>query len=239
MGMYSFGKHRGSVGIENLFSKADTDGLEFATLGATCSWSNETFVEFTSKYGGLLDGANDCIKKGFRYYLVTMKDGVQFDVYITHMNSGSSDEHIAAREKQFAQMANYINDNRSGRPIIIMGDFNARYTRDDIETNFWNVLDADLYANLQDAWTELIWGGWYPDYGTPSWVVSDKYDPDNGVGDIEYGVQEGEVVDKILYINDPNSDVRIWAKSYKRDMDYKNLADHVPVVVQFGYEKVK
>lgn len=239
MGMYSFGKHRGSVGIENLFSKADTDGLEFATLGATCSWSNETFVEFTSKYGGLFDGANDCIKKGFRYYLVTMKDGVQFDVYITHMNSGSSDEHIAAREKQFAQMANYINDNRSGRPIIIMGDFNARYTRDDIETNFWNVLDADLYANLQDAWTELIWGGWYPDYGTPSWVVSDKYDPDNGVGDIEYGVQEGEVVDKILYINDPNSDVRIWAKSYKRDMDYKNLADHVPVVVQFGYEKVK
>ena len=239
MGMYSFGKHRGSVGIENLFSKADTDGLEFATLGATCSWSNETFVEFTSKYGGLLDGANDCIKKGFRYYLVTMKDGVQFDVYITHMNSGSSDEHIAAREKQFAQMANYINDNRSGRPIIIMGDFNARYTRDDIETNFWNVLDADLYANLQDAWTELIWGGWYPDYGTPSWVVSDKYDPDNGVGDIEYGVQEGEVVDKILYINDPNSDVRIWAKSYKRDMYYSGLADHNPVVVEFGYEKVK
>lgn len=72
-----------------------------------------------------------------------------------------------------------------------------------------------------------------------SWVVSDKYDPNNGVGDIEFGEQEGEVVDKILYINDPQSDVRIWAKSYKRDMYYDDLADHNPVVVEFGYEKVK
>ena len=239
MGMYSFGAHRGTVGIGNILLKADTDGLEFATLGATCSWSNQTFVEFTDKYGGLFEGANTCIEKGFRYYLVKMKDGVQFDVYITHMNSGSSDKHIDAREKQFQQLANYINGHRSGRPIIIMGDFNARYTRDDYKTNFWNFLDADLYANLQDAWTELIWDGFYPDYNTPSWVVSDKYDPNNGVGDIEFGEQEGEVVDKILYINDPQSDVRIWAKSYKRDMDYKDLADHVPVVVEFGYEKVE
>lgn len=239
MGMYNFGKHRGSVGLQNIAVQADTDGLEFATLGATCSWRNETFVEFTKKHGGIFDGANTCIKKGFRYYLVTMKDGVQFDVYITHMNSGSSNDHIAARASQFQQLARYINEHRSGRPIIIMGDFNARYTRDDYATNFWNVLNADLRANLQDAWTELIWGGWYPEYGTPSWVVSDKYDPNNGVGDIKFGEQEGEVVDKILYINPPQANVRIWAKSYKRDMDYSDLADHNPVVVQFGYEKVK
>lgn len=239
MGMYHFGKYRGSVGIQNIVLQADTDGLEFATLVATCSWSNQTFVEFTKKHGGLFEGANTCVKKGFRYYLVTMKDGVEFDVYVTHMNSGSSDDHIAARASQFQQLARYINEHRSGRPIIIMGDFNARYTRDDYATNFWNVLDADLNANHKDAWTELIWDGYYPEYGTPSWVVSDKYDPTNTVGDIEYGEQEGEVVDKILYINDPLSDVRIWAKSYKRDMDYRGLADHNPVVVQFGYEKVK
>lgn len=218
---------------------AKTDGLSFATLASTCSHSGEAMVTFTDHYGPLTSGADDYIQKGFRYYLVTMKDGVQFDVYVTHMNSGSSDKHVAARALQFQQFANYINDHRSGRPIIIMGDLNARYTRDDFATNFWNVLDADLYANLQDAWAELIWDGLYPDYGTPSWVVSDKYDPTNEVGDIEFGEQEGEVVDKILYINDPESDVRIWAKSYKRDMNYENLADHNPVVVEFGYEKVK
>ena len=52
-------------------------------------------------------------------------------------------------------------------------------------------------------------------------------------------MQEGEVVDKILYINDPQSNVHIWAKRYNGDMDYENLADHTPVVVEFGYEKVK
>ena len=81
--------------------------------------------------------------------------------------------------------------------------------------------------------------GNYPEYGTPSWVVSDKYNPDNTVGDIKFGEQDGEDVDKILYINDPQSDVRIFAKNYKRDMNYRDLADHVPVVVEFGYEKVR
>lgn len=237
MGMYRFGYYRGSVGLGNIAIQANTDGLEFATLTSTCSWRDETFVEFTKAHGGLFEGANTCIKKGFRYYLVTMKDGVQFDVYVTHMNSGSSDKHIDARASQFQQLANYINVHRSGRPIIIMGDFNARYTRDDYKTNFWDVLNADLRANLQDAWTELIWGGYYPEYPSDSWVVTDKYE--GAEGDIEYGEQEGEVVDKILYINDPQSDVRIWAKSYKRDMEYSGLADHNPVVVEFGYEKVK
>ena len=242
MGMYNFGEHRGTVGLENAVIQADTDGLEFATLGATCSWSNQTFVEFTKKHGGLFDGANTCIKKGFRYYLVTMKDdGVQFDVYVTHMNSGSSDKHIDARASQFQQLANYINNHRSGRPIIIMGDFNARYTRDDYKTNFWDFLNTELSDNLQDAWAELIWGGDYPEYGTGSWMVADEYDAssDRLETDIRMGEQEGEVVDKILYINDPQSDVRIWAKSYKRAMDFDDLSDHNPVVVQFGYEKVK
>lgn len=238
MGMYQFGKYRGTVGLSNLAFKADTDGLGFASLSSTNSWTAETFVEFTDAYGNLFDGANTSIKKGFRYYLVTMKDGVQIDVYVTHMNSGSSDNHINARASQFQQMAEYINEHRSGRPIVIMGDFNARYTRDDYETNFWNVLDADLAANLHDPWADLIWDGYYPSYGTPSWVVSDKYDPSNTVGDLEFGEQDGEVVDKILYINDPQSDVRIWAKSYERAMEYKDLADHTPVVVEFGYEKV-
>ena len=241
LGKYYLGKYRSFNILNLLLGKAiDTDGLGFGTLSATsCTWNNETFVEFTNRYGGLTSGADELIKKGFRYYLVTMKDGIQIDVYVTHMNSGSDTGHINARASQFQQLANYINEHRSGRPIIIMGDFNARYTRDDFKTNFWDVLDADLYANLHDPWAEIIWGGYYPEYGTPSWVVSDKYDPNNTVGDIEFGEQDGEVVDKILYINDPQSDVRIWAKSYERDMDYRGLADHTPVVVEFGYEKIK
>lgn len=235
---YSFGTHKTFNLLEAAFGVSSTDGLGFATLAATTTLSQETYIKFTNAYGDLFDGANTCIDKGFRYYLVTLKDGVQIDVYVTHMNSGSTDKHINARASQFQQLANYINDHRSSRPIVIMGDFNARYTRDDYKTNFWDVLDDDLYANLHDPWADIMWSGDYPEYGTPSWVVSDKYDPNNTVGDIEFGEQDGEVVDKILYINDPNSDIRIWAKSYKRDMNYRDLADHTPVVVEFGYEKV-
>lgn len=235
---YSFGTHKEFNLLGAAFGVSNTDGLGFATLSATTTWSQEAFIKFTKAYGDLFDGANTCIDKGFRYYLVTMKDGVEIDVYVTHMNSGSTDDHINARASQFQQLANYINDHRSGRPIVIMGDFNARYTRDDYKTNFWDVLDADLYANLHDPWADIMWSGDYPEYGTPSWVVSDKYDPDNTVGDIEFGEQDGEVVDKILYINDPQSDVRIWAKTYRRAMEY-TWADHTPVVVEFGYEKIK
>lgn len=235
---YNFGTHKAFNILSAAFGISNTDGLGFATLAATTSWSQETFVKFTKAHGDLFDGANTCIDKGFRYYLVTLEGDVQIDVYVTHMNSGSDTDHINARASQFQQLANYINEHRSGRPIVIMGDFNARYTRDDYKTNFWDVLQPELYANLKDAWTELIWSGYYPEYGTPSWVVSDKYNPDNTVGDIEFGEQDGEVVDKILYINDPQSDVRIWAKTYKRDMEY-TLADHTPVVVEFGYEKVR
>ena len=86
--------------------------------------------------------------------------------------------------------------------------------------------------------------GYYPEYGTPSWVVSDKYNPTNTVGDLKFGEQDGEIIDKILYINDPESNIRIFGKNYKRDMTFRSFssksseeADHVPVVVEFRYEK--
>ena len=50
--------------------------------------------------------------------------------------------------------------------------------------------------------------------------------------------QKGEVVDKIIYINNPDSEVQIEARSYLRDYDgYKGLGDHMPIVVDFYYEK--
>ena len=244
LNMYTVGEWRGDIDYFSAIfgAVANTDGLGFAVLSETCYFdvTQKNYVEYTVKHGNLFDTSDECLRKGFRYYLVKIHDNIEVDVYITHMNAGGKEtEKLNARASQFQQLANYINKHRSGRPIIIMGDFNARYTRDDIETNFWNVLDSDLNENLHDAWVDYFYNGDYPDYDTPSWVVSDKYDPNNKVGDIEFGEQEGEVVDKILYINDPQSDVRIWAKSYKRDMEYSGLADHVPVVVQFGYEKVK
>ena len=52
-------------------------------------------------------------------------------------------------------------------------------------------------------------------------------------------MQEGEVVDKITYINNPNAEYRITAKKYNHDESFEFVSDLNPVVVEFGYEKVK
>lgn len=226
---YTFGTHRGSVGLgQVLGSKADTDGLNFATLNATCSFSNEAYNSFTDTYGGLTDGANTCIDKGFRYYLVTMADGVQFDIIVTHMNSGSDTGHISARESQLKQIAAYINQIRSNnRPIIILGDTNCRYTRDDMFGCFYNLLDADLtYA---DPWVMYSWAGVYPTLGSASLMVPSK-DSSSTLTE-----QTGEVVDKIIYINNPNSPTQIVANDYFNDTAYAGMADHNPVRATFTY----
>lgn len=239
--VYQFGAYRGTV---TSLSSNDTDGLGFTTRIATTTFANETIVEFEDSYGDITNGANTCVKKGFRYYTVTLKGGAIIDVYITHMNSKTDAGHISARQSQFKQLAEYIVAHDNGRPVLILGDFNARYTRDDFGTYFWANL-GDKVNYFSDAWVELVdkydingnllyAAGEYPEYGTYSLVVTEKYSSDNTVNDIHCTTQGGEVVDKILYINNPNSDVAIFANSFERDMDYTE-ADHTPVVSEFTY----
>ena len=237
---YTFGKHRGSVGISALYKTIDTDGLEFATRNATCSFSNETMIEFNDAHGGLFSGANTCIKKGLRHYVVTMKDGVQFDVIITHMNTYSDDESgfINAQHSQLTQTAQYINSILgNGRPIIFMGDTNCRYTRHDFQTYFWGKLNSNLDAH--DPWIDFQWNGVKPTYPSKSLMVSDATGTDPDLDIICENTQKGEVVDKIIYVNNPNSNTTIIATSYLRDYDrFNGLADHMPIVAEFSYESV-
>ena len=47
--------------------------------------------------------------------------------------------------------------------------------------------------------------------------------------------QTGEVVDKVIYINNQNADTQIKANYYLNDTSYAGMADHNPVVVEFTY----
>ena len=228
---YTFGSHR-TFSLLSALGTADTDGLGFATLNSTCTFSNEYWEAFSDAYGGLTDGANTSLKKGIRHYVVTMKaDGVQFDLLVTHMNSGSDSGHNTAREGQLAQIAAYINKIRSNnRPIILMGDTNCRYTRDDMFQYLFNKLDSDLtYA---DPWVEFSWNGVYPTLGSSSLMVPSK---DSASTLTE---QTGEVVDKIIYFNNPNSPTQIKANYYLNDTDYAGMADHNPVRAEFTYTHI-
>lgn len=220
---YTFGTHR-TFNIVSALGTADTDGLGFATLNTTCSFSNESWWAFEHKEGGLTEGANTSIKKGIRHYVVTLKDdpNVVIDVLVTHMNTADNEAQITAQNGQLNEVATYINSIRSNnRPIIFMGDMNTRYTRNDYQTNFWGVLDASL--TCADPWVEYQWDGVYPTLGSDALMTGD------------YGMQKGEVVDKIIYINNPNSPTQIVANDYFNDTAYAGMADHNPVRATFTY----
>ena len=240
LGTYQWGKHRGSISSSALYKTIDTDGLEFAARKTTCSWSEENITAFSSSYGGLTSGANTCIKKGFRHYPVTVAEGVVVDVIITHMNtySSSGSGHINAQHAQLKQIAQYINElvAKNNRPVILMGDTNCRYTRHDFQTYFWSVLNSNLtYA---DPWVEFQWNGVYPTYPSKSLMVSDATGTNSSTDIICANTQQGEVVDKIIYINTPTSDVQIKALNYLRDYDnFNGLGDHMPIVSTFKFEK--
>jgi hypothetical protein len=170
---------------------------------------------------------------------MTLADGTQIDVLVTHMNtySSSGSGHINAQHAQLKQIAQYINGLKANnRPVILMGDTNCRYTRHDFQTYFWGVLDASF--EVHDPWVDFQWNGVYPTYGSKSLMVSDATGTDSKTDIICENTQKGEVVDKIIYINNPSSPVQIKANSYLRAYDeYNGLADHMPIVVEFSYFK--
>lgn len=256
-GLYDQGTYRkATLGL----GTADTDGLNFFWKKDGIKAGNETIVEYTSKNGGLFDGANTSVKKGFRYYVVTLADGTELDVYITHMNTYSSKGtgHINAQHSQLEQLRNYVLDNakKNNRPAIIMGDTNLRYTRHKIKELLIDAINSDENLEIIDPWVSLAWnndfssvgGDSYPLYPGKSLMVSDATGTDAStdiiISEAEGGLQKGEVVDKIFYINNRNSKTQIKAKSYLRDISFKKtdgsaLADHYPIVVEFTYTTEK
>ena len=226
--------------ITNRLFPRDTDGLSLISK-KTIPVSGETWVPWETIYSTneniawieipAGNGADGMIKKGYRFYQVEIAEGVTIDVYILHADADSQEGDIAARTKQFQQLATAINANTNGNPIIVMGDTNCRYTRDTLKTDF---IDA---TGMTDAWVELIRKEeGYPEYGTPPLVAVDK------VGEGETGVPYPycEVVDKIFYLNNPDSPVQLKALEYNIDTvnyvdDEGALGDHWPVSVKFQY----
>lgn len=231
---YNVGKYRGTVTTSNSSAekKADTDGLCFFAK-KSLEMSGETCVSWNETWGNLTNGADECIDKGYRTYVVKLADGFEVDVYTMHMNSGDKPQQLQARASQLKQLAEAIVASDNKRPIILMGDFNCRWTRDPMAQTLAAIVNADPRFTLQDPWVDFHWGGWYPTYG-------------NSITVDNFGNQKGEVVDKVLYINNTEANgIHLTAKSYFQDdtfvkEDGKPLADHHPIVIEFtiedGYE---
>ena len=230
---YSHGTWRGTVGVGQAFgSTADTDGLNFFWRTSTTSATGETYVRYNDAEGDLYNGANTCIKKGFRHYEVTVDatNNVVIDVYITHMNTYSGDgntesnAYVKAVLSQLRQLRDYVltNAKANKRPAVIMGDTNMRYTRHDIKTNFLDVVaayDNNAGYTVSDPWVEFHRGGVYPQWNSLSLMTRFAFAGDKTNDIVCADNQKGEVVDKIWYINVPGAEVQLKATAHQNDVD--------------------
>lgn len=188
-----------------------------------------------ANFGKFSHSLDEMVTKGFRRYELTLPDGLQIVVYNMHMDAGDIDDEREgkdsldrdARLMQWAQLRDDILDRLDTRPVIVVGDMNSYYCRDQIKSNFIDVIDATGRAKVSDAWVELQNGGKYPD-------------PESGIMYCEaagYILESGEGLEKVLYIN-PTDGPGIHAISYQLDtLGYlyngKMLGDHYPVIVTF------
>ena len=216
---YNFGEHGGEVSASAILGGASTDGLGFA-CSKSLTMGGGTRVEW-GVYNGFTDqGADGLVTKGFRVYTVTFATGVAVDVYVLHMDADSGSKDIEVREQQLKILADYIKNNHNKRPVIVLGDTNCRYTREQLKTGFIDYINADSRFTIKDAWIEHMWGGTYPVYGSEAMMTH------------TYGDQKGEVVDKIFYINTTESNLVLASNSYLHDTSL-TTSDHFPVVVNF------
>lgn len=223
---YNMGTYRGSV--SNIFGQNNTDGLGFFWKKDGITATGETMVAYNDAKGGLSEGANELIAKGFRHYEVTVAEGVTVDVYITHMNTyegegntEESNEWVKAQLSQLRQLRDYVvaKAKENKRPAIIMGDTNMRYTRHQIVNNLINPVTNDG-LQIADPWVDLHRGGVYPTWNTKSLMIRSKY-----TGDVENDIlcaddQRGEVVDKMWYINVPGATIQLKAISCMNDVEH-------------------
>ncbi|MGW2703193.1 jacalin-like lectin [Streptomyces sp. NPDC001340] len=168
-------------------------------------------------------GTNCLTPKGFTLARVRLAEGVFVDLYNLHPNADDTDDALAARRANIAQVSAFIKANSAGNAVIVMGDTNTRYTRagDNIRT----LVDDN---GLTDAWVQQVLGGTAPRQGADPLLCPTSAPPN-----------DCEVVDKVLYRGSNLVNLTAtryndeWAKFL--DSSGGNLSDHFPHTVDFSY----
>ena len=103
------------------------------------------------------------ITKGFRRYEVTLRSGDRIVVYNMHMDASDDKDEAEkndtkdkeARLAQWIQLKEDVLAQLDSRPIIIVGDMNSLYSRDDVKGVFIDAINDSGRATVNDVWLEL------------------------------------------------------------------------------------
>jgi endonuclease/exonuclease/phosphatase family metal-dependent hydrolase len=171
---------------------------------------------------GLFDSGSDCLApKGFTFARHELVPGGFVDVYDLHADAGGDDGSLAARRANLRQLADFVVAASAGNAVIVLGDFNSRYTR------AGDILPEFVAATgLTDVWVERVRGGDVPGIG-PSLQAGCA---------ISFTDAECERVDKIFYRS--GDQVLLEAVGHVVLEDWidaagAQLSDHEPVSAVF------
>ena len=106
---------------------------------------------FFSDCNGYFFNGSDCLaSKGFIHLKVFYKD-TEINVINTHLDSGQSNKDQLVRRKQLKELKEYIVNNQLEEPIIMCGDFNIDYLKN--EGNQIKKFISDLNLNFVE-WSD-------------------------------------------------------------------------------------
>jgi exonuclease III len=188
------------------------------------TFSNIPFIDFARTKWNRCNGTDCLTPKGFSYCRLRFKTNVYVDLYNVHCNAGSDPLDYAARRDNVQQLCAYIRAHSDGNAVIVMGDFNSRYTR--LDDNIRTVDSTDM----KNVWVELLRGGVYP--------LQDG----NSLSDCTPDATNAtcEVVDKIFFRS--SNKITLTPTYYQLDDPkfYDNtgdpLSDHKPMTAKFSYQ---
>ncbi len=238
---YQHDNCRGKILVKNFAYPYPNDGVNLIWRNGIQGGRTDS-VRWRKSYGLLDHAFDDLLAKGFRRYDLTLPGGARVVVYNGHWDASVDSDEIKgkdgrdrqARLVQWMQLRDVIMRQLDDRPVIILGDTWSYYCRDSVKTHFIDYIQATGRATVADAWVELERKGEYP-HMVEGPVTRDP----NGHGH----VRQGEMLDKILYIN-PTHGSKLIPLSYsvdsltfmRSDDPAAPLSDRFPVAVKFRIE---
>jgi len=238
---YKMDEWTGNVGLDgHSIDFLHLQNHRFPCDGLMAFWKNDLVVTpaertaWKQNFGKFSHAMDEMVTKGFRRYEVTLRNGSCIVVYNMHMdasddydvNIGNDTKDKEARMAQWMQLKEAVLAQLDSRPVIVLGDMNSLYKRDDVKRQFIDAIEETGLATVKDVYVELERGGEYPEYEAGEQMTDEDLEP-----------YSGEVLDKILYIN-PVNGTSIRPVSYSMDkegykFDGKPLGDHYPVSAVF------
>lgn len=165
--------------------------------------------------------AADCLTpKGFTFSRINFNGNFLVDFYNVHANAGSELIEMRARRKNLVQLMEYVDTHSGENPVIIMGDFNSRYTRTD------DTIRIILDRGFKDAWIQHERNGILPELNDISLLCEEG----SGNG------PDCEVVDKIFYRSTEDYELMLTDFELPTEKFLLNgewLSDHRPMFGQF------